>query len=238
MAGIEEQQIRLNKYISKSGLYSRRQADKLIENGRVTVNGSKLLEVYGKVNPSIDLVCVDGKKINTSVTIYLKFYKPAFVLTSYVSQGCKKNLTFFEPFNKLRLPYSGRLDYNSEGLIIFCNDGDLISKLQLPSHHVQKEYIVLTNKPLVGQQLRILEEGIIYDNIRYKPCKILNIGYNKYRVILYEGKKRQIRNMFRYSGIEIHRLIRVSIGPVKLGCLKAGNYKKLTEEEVKELKNV
>jgi 23S rRNA pseudouridine2605 synthase/23S rRNA pseudouridine2604 synthase len=238
MAGIEEQQIRLNKYISKSGLYSRRQADKLIENGRVTVNGSKLFEVYEKVNPSIDLVCVDGKKLDISVSIYLKFYKPAFVLTSYVSQGCKKNLTFFEPFNKLRLPYSGRLDYDSEGLIIFCNDGDLISKLQLPSQQVQKEYIVITSGSLVGKQLRMLEEGIIYDNIRYKPCKIFSIGYNKYKVILYEGKKRQIRNMFKSLGVEIHKLVRVSIGPVKLGSLKPGDYKELTEAEIRGLKNV
>jgi pseudouridine synthase len=237
MAGIEER-IRLNKYIAKSGLYSRRQADTLIFNGVVKLNGLSVKDPSIKVDAKTDLVSVDNVYININKKIFIKFYKPINVLSSYASFDSKLNLTAFEPFTKLRLPYAGRLDYKSEGLMFFCNNGSLIERLLLPKNHIEKEYIVYVDKNLTGTNRRKLQEGVVIDGEYFKECKIFNVGEHVYRVVLYEGKKRQIRRMFKYCKVNVLRLIRIRIGSIKLGDLKPGEYAYLEKSELEEIENV
>ncbi|MEF3254064.1 MAG: pseudouridine synthase, partial [Deferribacterales bacterium] len=157
-------------------------------------------------------------------------------LTSYGDAHGRKNLEDFEFFKKTKIPYSGRLDYDSEGLILFSNDGSLIHKLQTPKFDIEKEYIVYTNKPLKDEAIAEMENGLIIDGIRLKKCYISKIGRNKYKVIILEGKKRQIRKMFGYFKVEVERLIRVRIGNVTIDDLQVGEFKFLTKKELKGLK--
>jgi pseudouridine synthase len=231
MAGTEKR-IRLNKYIALSGIYSRRQADKLIFNGFVKVNETFIQDPSVNVDPEADTILVNDKKISIDKKIFIKFYKPVNVLSSYKSQGGKKNLSDFKPFNKLRLPYAGRLDYNSEGLMFFCNDGDLTQRLLLPKNHIEKEYKVYVDKELAKRELLVLQKGVSINNKYYKRCSIDHVGDLCYRVILHEGKKRQIREMFKYFNINVLRLIRTRIASIYLDDLKPGEYKYLTENEL------
>jgi pseudouridine synthase len=231
MAGIKEG-LRLNKYIAKSGLYSRRQADELIFKGFVKVNDMIVQDPSTKINTESDKVLVNDQEIDICRKIFIKFYKPVNVLSSYKSQGGKKNLSDFKPFNKLRLPYAGRLDYNSEGLMFFCNDGDLTQRLLLPKNHIEKEYKVYVDKELAKRELLVLQKGVSINNKYYKRCSIDHVGDLCYRVILHEGKKRQIREMFKYFNINVLRLIRTRIASIYLDDLKPGEYKNLTENEL------
>lgn len=237
MAGTEKR-IRLNKYIAQSGIYSRRQADKLIFNGFVKVNGKLIQDPSIRVDADVDIVQVNGKKIDVSRKIYIKFYKPVNVLSSYVSQGGKKNLTAFFPFNKLRLSYAGRLDYKSEGLMFFCNNGSLIERLLLPENHIEKEYIIYADKKISDKDLWTLQRGITINGVHYKECSITEIGNLVYKVLLHEGKKRQIRNMFKYCNVNILRLIRVRIGSIHLNNLNPGEFKYLEKVELEGIENV
>ena len=237
MAGIEER-IRLNKYIAKSGLYSRRQADKLIFNGAVKVNGVFIKEPSIRVDPETDVVSINNINIDISKKIFIKFYKPMDVLSSYASFDNKLNLTAFEPFTKLRLPYAGRLDYKSEGLMFFCNDGNLIEQLLLPRSHIEKEYTVYVDKDLTDKDRQKLQKGVTIDGEHFKECKIVNIDKCMYKVILYEGKKRQIRRMFKYCDVNVLRLIRIRIGCIKLGSLKPGEYAYLEKGELEGIRSV
>lgn len=231
MAGTEKR-IRLNKYIALSGIYSRRQADKLIFNGFVKVNETFIQDPSVNVDPEADTILVNDKKISIDKKIFIKFYKPVNVLSSYVSQGGKVNLTCFPPFDKLRLSYAGRLDYKSEGLMFFCNNGSLIERLLLPENHIEKEYIVYVDKKFLIKELLNLQKGITINGIYYRECSITDIGSLAYKVILHEGKKRQIRNMFKYYSVNVLRLIRVRIGKICLGDLKPGQFKYLEKYEL------
>ena len=237
MARIKER-IRLNKYIAKSGIYSRRQADTLIFNGLVKINDKFIQDPSVKVDPDIDIISVNDVELNVGKEIFIKFYKPVDVLSSYVSQGCKRNLTDYEPFNKFRLSYAGRLDYKSEGLMFFCNDGDLIERLLLPENHVEKEYLVYVDRYLSEKDLIMLQKGITIAGVNYKECKIIKNNRLAYKVLIHEGKKRQIRKMFKYCSVNVIRLIRVRIGPILLGDLKPGEYKNLDKHELRGIKNV
>jgi pseudouridine synthase len=237
MARIEER-IRLNKFIAKSGIYSRRQADLLIFNGLVKINGKFIQDPSVKVNPETDIITVNDVKLNIDKEIFIKFYKPVNVLSSYISQGCKRSLIDFEPFNKFRLSYAGRLDYKSEGLMFFCNDGDLIERLLLPENHVEKEYLVYVDHCLSEKDMMMLQKGLTIGDVHYKECKIIRSGKLMYKVLIHEGKKRQIRKMFKYCNVNVIKLIRVRIGPILLGDLKPGEYKNLDIHELRGIKNV
>ncbi len=227
--------MRLNRFIAFNSNYSRREADELIFAGHVTVNGKPVL-VPGYEVKDDDSVAVLGKVIEKKDFLYVKFYKPRGFLTSYGDPHGRKNLDDFEFFKKTKLAYSGRLDKDSEGLIFFSNDGSVIHKMQTPKFDIEKEYIVYTKRPLNDDEKVAMENGLVIDGFRLKRCTVEKIGRNKYRVIISEGKKRQIRNMFKHFGIEVERLIRVRIANIKVGDLKPGEFKFLTKDELKELK--
>lgn len=231
--------MRLNKFMATYGNVSRREADKLVFAGRVTINGD-IAEMPGiQVDTDNDVVVLDGTPIQFSTEeVYLKLYKPVECLTAYGDGRGRKNLNFFQKLKETKIPYSGRLDFESEGLIIFTNNGDMIYKLQKPEYKVAKEYIVKTNKDLTPTQMKEFSNGLTVNDIHYGECHIGRMKPRLYGVTLFEGKNRQIRKMFESFEIRVKELKRISVGPIRLGDMKPGEIRELDQKELKELKNV
>lgn len=223
--------VRLNKFLAENTSLSRRDADKAVEDGRVTVNGEKAEGPWVQVDESTD-VTLDGAKVGGTEFFYWAFYKPVGVLTAYGDGQGKDTLDIFPKLKEKKPAYSGRLDYDSEGLIIFSNDGDFIQKLQNSDEKVQKEYMVAVNRPLSEEQLDVLRKGITHEGIDYLPCMVRKWDDKRYTVILFEGKKRQVRNMFRYFNVQVKRLKRVRIGRINLDGMKAGDMRVLTKNDL------
>ncbi|MDR0454410.1 MAG: pseudouridine synthase [Deferribacteraceae bacterium] len=226
--------IRLSKRVAQTGKYSRHEADKLISQGRVTVNG-KIALPGTKTNSEGEVITVDGVTLGEKDFSIYKFHKPRKILSSYSDPNGKANLSGFPALTEKKMGYSGRLDYDSEGLMLFTSDGELIYKLQRSEFHVEKEYLVYTDKEIDNKYIDRISAGIESDGERFLPCKVRRISFNQYSVILIEGKKRQVRRMFKYAGAEVKRLIRTRIGCVYLDGLPEGGLEKITDEEIKEL---
>jgi len=227
---------RLNKFIAENTEHSRRGADRLIADGRVRVNGQPA--EMGVTVSVDDVVEIDGHQVNQQTEdIYIAFYKPRGYLTAYGEDAeGKKTLDEFEVLRKRKPAYSGRLDYYSEGLILFTTDGDLIYKMQRPEFKVEKEYFVSTAEPLDEMEMSQIRDGLKTEKIKYKPCKIAPIGDSAYKLILIEGKYRQIRTMFEHFDIQTRRLTRTRIGPIKIGNLRPGEHFELSKKQIRELK--
>ena len=227
--------IRLNKFIAANSKYSRREADRLVGEGAVTVNGE--VAVPGlKINENEDSVKVEGNLITPDKEIsVLAFYKPQKILTAYGEGNGKQTLEEFPLFRKHRWAYSGRLDYDSEGLILFTDSGDLIQRMQKSEFKVEKEYIVDTNRELSEAEMEEFTKGMSTGRMKYLPCKIKKIAPTQYRITLIEGKKRQIRMMLGFLKVKVRRLLRIRIGTVVIGKMKPGEHKFLSNEEIKEL---
>jgi 23S rRNA pseudouridine2605 synthase/23S rRNA pseudouridine2604 synthase len=239
MAGIKTRQLtRLNKFLAANTSLSRRKADEAVLSGRVKINELLVDSPAVSVDPIHDKIFLDGKAVNIEQKYYMLFYKPVAVLTSYKKDNNKKCLSDFDFLVKRKPAYSGRLDYNSEGLIILSNDGDFLQKLQKPAFKIPKEYTVFTDKMLDFKCIQKLENGIIMNGIKYKPCKINVLGEKKYQIVLYEGKNRQIRNMMNYCGTHVKKLIRTKIGNIGIGDLAPGKFRYLSKNEIKGLVNV
>ena len=231
--------LRLNKYIATAHGCSRRDADRLIESGRVKLNNNPV--VLGDVYRDGDKVSVDGKVISPLVDYtYIKFYKPAEVLSTYgtgtIDTEGRLTLMDIPLVAKNKLPYSGRLDYDSEGLMIFSNDRDMINLLAHPSHHTSKVYRVWVSRSLTEVEIESMTSGLLCGEIQYAPCHLHPIGLRKYSMTIYEGKNRQIRNMFGVMGVHVQRLQRVSIASVRLDNMQPGDCKPLTSEELRLLR--
>ncbi len=213
----------LHKYIAGATQLSRRKIFTHVKNGDVSINGKKELNFNAIVKLG-DQVTINNKTITyTSNPTYLVLYKPRQVLTTLDDPFNRKTIVNFIPekYAKSRLFPVGRLDYDSEGLLILTNDGDLSQKLTHPKYEKQKEYEVVVNYELESRQLHIFKTGVkIESGYTTKPVIINKIAPKTYRIILTEGKKRQIRQMFSYFNIKVNRLIRISIGPLKLSDLK------------------
>ncbi len=227
--------IRLNKYIASMTGYSRREADVLIEQGSVAVNGKQIKEQGIKINENEDVVFVNNEPIYESKPNVFKFYKPKKILTAYGDGRGKDTLEKFPLFAGRKFPYSGRLDYESEGLLIFSNDGELIQRMQKPEYKMEKEYLVTVDRILSSVEMEEFASGLNTPKGSYQPCSIKYAGRQNYKVIIKEGKKRQIRNMFGYFGSHVKRLERIRIGPITIGKLKAGEYEILSRNEVIKL---
>ena len=223
--------IRLNKYLAENTSLSRRDADKAVADGRVTVNGEVAEGPWVQVDETSE-VTLDGAKVGVEDYFYWAFYKPVKIVTAYGDGQGKETLDVFPKLAEKKPAYSGRLDYDSEGLIIFSNDGDFIRKLQKSDEKIQKEYIVSVTRRLHQAQIDELKRGITYEGIDYLPCIVTETEERRYRVILYEGKKRQIRNMFRHFNIQVKRLKRVRIGRVNLDGMKAGEMRVLSRKDL------
>lgn len=216
--------MRLNKFLAQAGMASRRGADRLIEQGLVTING-KVASLGEKVSDK-EKILIENQPINTAERKeYIMLYKPVgIVSTADDEQGRQKVIDLVK--SKNRLYPVGRLDMDSEGLIILTNDGDLALRLTHPKFHLEKEYEVTTDKNISGR------------NINTGINKIVRTNKNTMTIVMYEGKKRQIRNMCWEAGLRVKVLKRVRVGFVKLGNLQPGEYRDLTPREVQELKRL
>ena len=225
-------EIRLNKYLSDAGVCSRREADRLIESGKVTVDG-KRAEMGMKVTEN-QIVCVGKKQVKPKdEMVLIAVNKPVGIVCTEEKRE-KNNIIDFLKY-PTRITYIGRLDKDSEGLILMTNNGDIINKMMRAGNEHEKEYIVTVNKPITDEFLEKMANGVpILDTVTRK-CKIEKVGKFKFRIILTQGLNRQIRRMCEYCGFKVTRLVRIRVMNIKLGDLKVGKYRNVTEKEIAEL---
>ena len=217
---------RLSKKIARSGFSSRREAEKYIESGRVKVNGAIIKELSFQVGIN-DQIHIDGRRINKEGKTRLwKFHKPKGLITSHKDEKSRQTIFQILPKNLPRLITVGRLDLNSEGLLLLTNDGDLKRKLELPSSKIVRSYRVRAKGVANENKLSRLRQGITVDGIRYRPMELNIIKQNTSNVWLsvrlMEGKNREIRLSFQAIGLQVNKLIRTSFGPIALGKLDKG----------------
>lgn len=226
---------RLNKAIAETGYCSRREADKLIESGRVKVNGATA-DLGLKVT-SDDIIKVKGKTITKQVgNIYLAFNKPIGI-TCTTDTHIKDNIISFLNYPERIFPI-GRLDKPSEGLIFLTNDGDIVNKILRSRNNHEKEYIVRVNKRISSDFIRKMSNGIpVLDSIT-KKCKVWKISDFTFKIVLTQGLNRQIRRMCEYLGYDVRSLKRLRIMNISLGDLKVGSYRSFSKNELQELLNL
>ncbi|KOH43754.1 23S rRNA pseudouridine(2604) synthase RluF [Sunxiuqinia dokdonensis] len=225
------QTTRINKYLSEVGYCSRRKADKLIDAGRITVNGA-VPEMGTKVSPE-DEIRVDGKLISDpkDKPVYLAFNKPVGIVCTTDTRVEKNNIIEYINYPKRIFPI-GRLDKPSEGLIFLTNDGDIVNKILRARNNHEKEYLVTVNKPITNEFIRKMGSGIpILDTVT-RPCEVEQIDSHQFRIILTQGLNRQIRRMCEYLNYEVVKLKRVRIMNVSLD-VPVGKWRHLTAKELK-----
>ncbi|MDR1252704.1 MAG: rRNA pseudouridine synthase [Treponema sp.] len=227
---------RLQVYLAHAGLASRRTAETLIAGGRVSVNGEVVTVQGSKVFPG-DLVLLDGKPVRTeSRLLYLALHKPpGYICSSHDPQGRPLALDLLPAGVSERLYNVGRLDFLSSGLIFFTNDGDFAARLGHPRFGLEKEYIVEATGHIPDTAVEAFIRGITIDGIRYQAKEAEKTGSKKLRVVLVEGKNREIRRLFSHFHLHPARLCRVRVGPVLLGDLAEGASRPLTKTELEEL---
>ncbi|MEP1487086.1 MAG: 23S rRNA pseudouridine(2604) synthase RluF [Algibacter sp.] len=235
---MEEQLKRINKFLSETGHCSRRAADKLIDEGRVTINGI-VPEMGTKITPN-DVVAVDGKIIDAKkeAFVYIAFNKPVGIVCTTDTHVEKDNIIDFLNYPKRIFPI-GRLDKPSEGLILLTDDGDIVNKILRASNNHEKEYIVTVDKPISQTFIERMRGGIPLEELgkTTKRCAVTKINSNTFSIILTQGLNRQIRRMCEYLTYEVETLKRVRIMNVKLD-MPVGEYRDLTQEEFSELNNL
>ena len=229
------EEIRLNKYLAQAGICSRRDADKLIETGAVSVN-DKIAAPGTKITPD-DKVCVRGKLIGgRQDTAVLAYYKPLGVICSERDKHADRLLTDELHF-PVRVTYAGRLDKDSEGLLLLTNDGKLIDALMRGANRHEKEYVVKVKKEITPEFLDAMSKGVYLAELdkRTRPCKVEQTGKFTFHIVLTQGLNRQIRRMCRELEYQVHSLKRIRVANIELGNLKPGEYRILKGNELKEL---
>ncbi|MDR1375487.1 MAG: rRNA pseudouridine synthase [Holosporaceae bacterium] len=242
---MEIKKTRLAKKIAASGVASRREAEKLIEAGRVLVNGESVKTPVFFVTDQ-DKILIDGKNISSisEEIIIWKFYKPPGVITTKHDPQNRKTVFDFFPNIDGRLLYVGRLDYNSEGLLLFTNNGNLARKLELPSTGLKRTYLARFRGNFPETGIRDLKNGIVLNGTRYRPIDIklqmarTSVVNSWATVTLFEGKNREIRKVMEHFGCQVSRLVRVGYGPFKLGNLSPGKFSRVSDAEVLKLQRV
>jgi len=231
--------LRLQKVLAEAGLASRRAAEQIITEGRVSVNGQTVSELGRKVDPLHDHVTVDGKPVKARRKIYLALNKPKGLVCSRKDELGRSTIYDLLPKEWGHLHSIGRLDFNSEGLIFLTNDGELSLHVTHPRYGVRKKYLATVEGKVEDAMLRTFERGVYYEGERLKAEKAkLVSGTGAQSVIeleLAEGKYREVRRMFETQGRTVKKLQRIQIGKIKLGELKPGRWRTLTESEIKSL---
>jgi len=225
----------INKFLAEAGVGSRRQNEQAIRAGRVTVNGRQA-ELGEFIDPKTDVIVYDGKRVATQPKlIYIMLNKPVGIISSVKDEWGRKTVLDLVK-TKERIYPVGRLDYNSSGLILLTNDGDLVLKLTHPRYHLPKKYLVEVGRPILDDDLKKLENGILLDGKTTLPTRTRRISKTKFEITLYQGLKRQIRLMCKSLGYEVLQLHRTDIGPLNIGDLKSGQHRHLTVKEIASLK--
>ena len=229
---------RLQKLIAQAGICSRREAENIISAGKVTVDGKIIRELGAKADPDKNKICVDGKTLTFNTEkIYILLNKPrGYVSTVKDERGRKTILQLLgENFNQRVYPV-GRLDLNSEGLIILTNDGDLTNALIHPRFEIKKTYRAKISGTITEEKLDKLRAGIELDDGLTAPAEIYLLGENFVEITIHEGRNRQVRRMFAAIGCDVKRLRRIKFANLTLDGLKVGKFRELTAEEISMLK--
>lgn len=244
---------RLQKVLAHAGIASRRKSEELIIAGRVRVNGKTVTELGTKVDPGHDKIEVDDQPVQFEKFRYIVLHKPKGYLSDVDEVSGKKLAVDLVPV-KERVYAAGRLDLNSEGLLLLTNDGDLAHRITHPRYQHEKEYLALVEGTPTEETLARLKRGVVYDGVRMRADSVKIVrrlgemgrrhhwneaqpGETWLRIILHEGRKREIRHMCFAAGHSVKRLIRTRIGPIELGSLPVGKWRALTDAEVRALKN-
>lgn len=226
--------IRINKFLAEAGICSRREADRLVEarkvliNGNTAENGSKVFEG--------DEVTVNGKRVSgPQKKVYLAFYKPAGIVCTAEKQEENNIMDYID--YPVRVTYCGRLDKDSEGLLLLSNDGDFMQELMRGANGHEREYLVRVNKPITDEFIRSMEEGVYLEELKTttKKCKIRKISDVTFTIVLTQGLNRQIRRMCRAFDYHVRFLKRVRIENIQLGDMDPGAFRELEDGELKEL---
>ena len=221
--------VRLNKYISETGVCSRREADKWIEAGRVTLNGAPA--TLGHKVAEGDEVRIDGNLVGAKKkAIYIALNKPVGI-TCTTEAHVADNIVRFVGHSERIFPV-GRLDKDSEGLILLTNDGDIVNEILRSENEHEKEYVVSVNRPITDLSLRMLASGVKIMGMTTKPCRVERVGAETFRLVLTQGLNRQIRRMCSALGYRVRRLQRVRIISIHVGALRAGEWRYLSDAEV------
>lgn len=224
--------MRINKFISETGICSRRKADELVQAGRVTINGAPA-ELGSTAEPGDD-VRIDGKPLGTKKkSVYIALNKPVGI-TCTTERHIPGNIVDFVRHPERIFPI-GRLDKDSEGLILMTNDGDIVNKILRAENNHEKEYIVTVNQPITNSFVQGMSTGVRILGTKTKPCKVTRINDHTFRIILTQGLNRQIRRMCQAFGYQVHRLQRVRIMNIKLDGLPQGKWRDLSESEFSRL---
>ena len=231
--------VRLQKFLAECGVASRRKSEELIESGKVKVNG-RVAGIGDKVNPKKDTVTVNGKKIiKQKNCTYIMLHKPRGFITTMSDEMDRKCVAELIKDVPVRVYPVGRLDRDSEGMLLFTNDGEFANAMTHPTKHVPKTYRVTVRPSITDEQITALTQGVIIDDRKTAPAEVRAVLKEEGRVvleiILYEGRNRQIRKMCEEVGLEVARLKRTAIGSIKLGMLKQGAWRELNEDEVRKL---
>lgn len=235
--------MRINKFIAECGVASRRNADLLIKEGRVKKNGKVVVECGVNVDEKNDTVTVDGVKLALpSSFTYVMLNKPKGCVTTASDEHGRKTVFDYLDVSDKRLFPVGRLDYDSEGLLLLTNDGDLSFRLTHPSNEIPKTYVVKIEGEIGEGELAKLRNGVYIDGVKTRKCKMKLVEFkdnvSKLSATIYEGKNRQIRKMFESVGKNVIFLKRVAVGDLRLGGLARGAWRYLRDDEVYYLKNL
>lgn len=235
----QEQKIRLQKLLADSGVASRRKAEEMISQGLVKVNGT-VAKIGDKADPQKDHVTVSGRKVAASgKNYYIMLNKPRGFVSTMSDEMDRKCVAELVSEIPARIYPVGRLDRESEGLLLMTNDGNFANTIIHPSRHVAKTYRVTVRPGITEEQLVQINVGMEIDGKKTAPAEVRVISQEPNRVVLeivlHEGRNRQIRKMCEQLGLEVARLRRIAIGPVKLGMLQQGDWRELTQDEIKKL---
>lgn len=231
------EQIRLNKYLASSGICSRREADRLIEQGKVIVNG-KVASVGRTVSASDEIICNHKLVQGKGKTVVLAYNKPVGVTCTEKDRHAEKKISDMIQY-PVRVTYAGRLDKDSEGLLLLSNDGDLIQALMRGANRHEKEYIVKVDHEITDSFLKKMASGIYLKELdaTTRECEIQQIGKFTFRIVLTQGLNRQIRRMCQACGYQVKNLKRIRVMNIQLKDLPSGKYREVTGEELFELYN-
>jgi len=219
---------RVQKLLSNHGYCSRRKAEDLIKDGRVTVNGKKI--TIGDQATEKDTIAVDGKVVGKERKVYLIFNKPVGCVTALRDPQYKTVMSYISV--KERVFPVGRLDYNTSGLLLLTNDGDFANKIMHPSHEIKKKYLVTLDNPIDKKAIDNLQRGVQLDDGKTRPVKTHVVEPHVIEISIHEGKNRIVRRMFTALGYRVKALSRVAVGKLSLGDLKVGTYRNLTKKDI------
>jgi 23S rRNA pseudouridine2605 synthase len=226
--------IKISKFLSEAGIASRRKAETLVTRGLIFINGKKTTNVATRIDPETDKVTYDGKTASVQKMVYYLLNKPVGYTSTTEDIHAQKLITELVP-KTLKVWPVGRLDKYTSGLILLTNDGQLTLKLTHPRYRVEKEYEIVTEHPMPESEIESIQRGIKLEDGFIKPDRFEKTDEKAYRIIIHSGKKHVVRRLIEKTGSSVVQLKRIRIGFLTLGKLKAGQWRPLTEKEIKNL---